>query len=178
MIHGRAEIAAGVVRTVVLALAVAFGSITCAKGQAPPAGADRDALPSWRDGAAKRSITEFVSRVAEGGSDHVPPSDRIAVFDNDGTLWSEQPLYFQFLFALDRVRAMAPEHPEWRNREPFASILRGDTEGALAGGEHAIAEIVVATHAGMTTEAFDAAAREWLATAKHPTKGRPYTEMV
>jgi len=179
MNRGRTGIAGSDVRAVVLILAVALGSITCAKRDAAPSEVARDELPSWRDGAAKRSIEEFVSRVtAEGGADHVTPSERIAVFDNDGTLWAEQPLYFQLLFALDRVRAMAPEHPEWKGKEPFASILRGDTEGALAGGEHAIATIVAATHAGMTTEAFDAAARDWLATAKHPTTGSLYTEMV
>ena len=179
MSRGRARFTASGMRTVVLVVAVALGSITCAKGSAPPTTTTRDELPSWRDGATKRSIVEFVSRVTkEGGADHVPPPERIAVFDHDGTLWAEQPLYFQLLFALDRVRAMATEHPEWKTKEPFASLLRGDMEGALAGGEHAIMAIVAATHAGMTTEAFDAAVRDWLETAKHPTTGRPYTEMV
>ena len=108
----------------------------------------------------------------------VPPAERIAVFDNDGTLWGEQPLYVQLAFALDRVKALAPAHPEWKDREPFASLLKGDVKGALAGGEHAIAEIVMATHAGMTTDGFDAIVRDWIATARHPKTGRPYTEMV
>ena len=141
--------------------------------------AAEDALPSWKDGAAKRSITEFVSKVTkEGGPDFVPPSERIAVFDNDGTLWAEQPMYFQFLFAVDRVRAMAPSHPEWKEMEPFASILKGDMKSALAGGEHALLEILAATHAGLTTDEFEGVAREWLASAKHPVKGKLYIELV
>lgn len=138
-----------------------------------------DALPSWNDAPAKASIVAFVERVTrEGSPDFIPPAERIAVFDNDGTLWSEQPMYFQLLFAIDRVRAMAAEHPEWQGTEPFASLLKGDVKAALAGGEAAIAQIVAATHAGVTTEEFDAAVRQWLRTARHPTTGRPYTEMV
>jgi phosphoserine phosphatase len=136
-------------------------------------------LSSWRDGGAKRAVTEFVSKVTkDGGPEFVPPSERIAVFDNDGTLWAEQPLYFQFLFAIDRVRAMAPEHPEWNEKEPFASLVRGDTKGALSGGEKAAVEILAATHAGMTTDEFEKAAKDWLASAKHPKTGHLYTEMV
>jgi phosphoserine phosphatase len=114
----------------------------------------------------------------QGSPDFVPPAERIATFDNDGTLWAEQPLYFQLLFAIDRVKALAPQHPEWKDKEPYASLLKGDVKAALAGGEHAILEIVMATHAGMTSEEFETVAKEWLATAKHPTTGRPYTEMV
>jgi phosphoglycolate phosphatase-like HAD superfamily hydrolase len=137
------------------------------------------ALPSWNDGAARDAIVGFVDKVTKKGSpDFIPPAERIAVFDNDGTLWAEQPMYFQLLFALDRVKALAPQHPEWKEQEPFASLLRGDVNGALAGGEHAIAEIVMATHAGMTTEEFEQVVREWIATSRHPTTGRPYTEMV
>ena len=110
--------------------------------------------------------------------DFLPPAERIAVFDNDGTLWAEQPMYVQLAFALDRVKALAPAHPEWKTQEPFASLLKGDVKGALAGGEHAIVEIVMATHAGMTTDEFEATVRDWLTTAKHPKTGRPYTEMV
>jgi phosphoglycolate phosphatase-like HAD superfamily hydrolase len=138
-----------------------------------------DPLPSWNDGTAKRAIVAFIGKVTtNGGPDFVPPAERVATFDNDGTLWAEQPLYFQFLFAIDRVKALAPRHPEWKEKEPFASLLKGDVQAALAGGEHAIVEIVTATHAGMTTEEFDKIAKEWLATAKHPKTGRLYTEMV
>jgi hypothetical protein len=103
-----------------------------------------DPLSSWNEGATKKSITDFVAKVTnEGSPDFVPPAERIAVFDNDGTLWAEQPMYFQLLFAIDRVKALAPQHPEWKDKEPFASLLKGDAKGALAGGEHAILEIVI-----------------------------------
>jgi hypothetical protein len=108
----------------------------------------------------------------------VAPGERIAVFDNDGTLWAEQPMYFQLFFALDRVKALAPQHPEWKNKEPFASLLKGDVKGALAGGEHAILEIVMATHAGMTTDEFAKLVGDWAATATHPTTNRRFIEMV
>ncbi len=138
-----------------------------------------DPLPSWNDGATKAAITSFVERVTnEGGVDYVPPAERIATFDNDGCLWAEQPIYFQALFAFDRVKALAPKHPEWRDRESFASILRGDTAAVLAGGEKALLEVVMATHAGMTTAEFEAVVADWMATARHPTTGRPYDEMV
>ena len=114
----------------------------------------------------------------EGTAGYVPPAERIAVFDNDGTLWSEQPVYVQLAFALDRVKALAPQHPEWQTQEPFASLLKGDLDGALAGGEKAIAQIIMATHAGTTTEEFATIVKEWLATARHPVTGRPYTGMV
>ena len=139
----------------------------------------KDPLPSWNDGAAKKSITDFVAKVTtEGSSDLVSPEERIATFDNDGTLWCEQPLYFQLLFALDRVKALAPQHPEWRTKEPFASLLKGDVKGALAGGEHAMLEIIMVTHAGMTTAEFEQIVKDWIATAKHPKFKRPYTECV
>lgn len=138
-----------------------------------------DPLPSWNDGTAKSSIVSFVeATTTEGSPDFVPAAERIATFDNDGTLWAEQPLYFQFLFALDRVKALAPEHPEWKDKEPFASLLKGETKAALAGGEKAVLEIVMATHAGITTEEFEGVVRDWLATARHPTTRRPYTQMV
>ena len=130
-------------------------------------------------GKTKQSILTFVSKVTQKDSpDFVPPAERIATFDNDGCLWAEQPMYFQLLFALDRVKALAPQHPEWKSKEPFASLLKGDVKGALAGGEHAIFEIVMTTHAGMTTEEFEKIVKDWIATAKHPTTKRPYTEMV
>ena len=113
-------------------------------------------LPSWNDGPTKQSIVDFVARVTkEGSPDFVPPAERIATFDNDGCLWAEQPMYFQFLFAIDRVKALAPQHPEWKEKEPFASLLKGDMKSALAGGEKALLEIIMATHAGMTTDEFE-----------------------
>jgi phosphoglycolate phosphatase-like HAD superfamily hydrolase len=114
----------------------------------------------------------------EGSPDFVPPSERIAVFDNDGCLWSEQPLYFQAIFIFDRIKALAPQHPEWKEKEPFSSVLKGDTKAALAGGEHALLEMAMATHAGMTTEEFEKSVTDWLATARHPQTGKLYTEMV
>lgn len=138
-----------------------------------------DPLPSWNDTGTKQSIIAFVEKVTrEGTPDFVPPAERIAVFDNDGTLWAEQPMYFQLFFALDRIKALAPQHPEWEEKEPFASLLKGDVKAALAGGEHALAQIVMATHAGLTTEAFEKVVTDWIATAKHPTTKRRYTEMV
>ena len=138
-----------------------------------------DRLISWNDGAARQSLVEFISKVTEQGSpDYVPPLERIAVFDNDGTLWVEQPMYVQAFFVLDRIRALAPQHPEWRATEPFAAALKGDLNSALAGGESAIVELVMATHAGMTTEEFEQIAADWIATARHPGTGRLYTEMV
>ena len=138
-----------------------------------------DHLRSWNDGPAKQAIIEFVKATTDKGSPKfVRPEDRIATFDNDGTLWAEQPMYFQMLFALDRVKALAPEHPDWKDQEPFASLLKDDVKGALAGGERAIMEIVMATHAGMTTEEFTQTVKDWIATAKHPKTGRLYTEMV
>ena len=138
-----------------------------------------DPLPSWNDTAPKRAIVEFVGRVTKVGSaDFVPAPERIAVFDNDGTLWSEQPMYFQLAFVADRVKALAPQHPEWTTEEPFASLLKGDMKGVAASGEKGIAAIMAATHAGMTTDEFNTVVGDWIATAKHPTTGRPYTSMV
>jgi len=138
-----------------------------------------DALPSWNEGPAKAAIVRFVDATARAGSpEFVAPAQRIAVFDNDGTLWAEQPMYFQLLFVLDRVKALAPQHPEWQTREPFASILKGDVRAALAGGERALGELMIATHAGTTTEEFARIVGDWIATSKHPVTGRPYTEMV
>jgi phosphoserine phosphatase len=145
---------------------------------APAAGA-ADPLPSWQDGKAKQAIVGFVTTVTRRGtSGFVPPAERIATFDNDGTLWTEQPMYFQLAFALDRVKALAPQHPEWKDKETFASLLKGDLAGALAGGERAFLEIVMATHAGMTSEEFSAIVSEWVRTARHPKTKRLYTEMV
>jgi phosphoglycolate phosphatase-like HAD superfamily hydrolase len=140
--------------------------------------AAQDPLPSWNDDAPKTAITSFVAKVTTAGDDFVPPAERIAVFDNDGTLWSEQPMYFQAFFIFDRIKALAPQHPEWKDKEPFASVLKGDVKAALAGGEHALLEMAMATHAGMTTEEFDKIVRDWIATARHPKTGKLYTEMV
>ncbi len=138
-----------------------------------------DPLPSWNEGQTKRSIMNFVTRVSTKGSpDFVPAEERIATFDNDGTLWAEQPMYFQLFFAIDRVKELAPAHPEWETTEPFASLLKGELESALAGGMKSVGEIVMATHAGMTTEQFETIVKSWIATAKHPITQRPYTEMV
>ena len=138
-----------------------------------------DPLPSWNDGPTKQAIISFVEKVTkEGSPDFVPPAERIATFDNDGTLWCEQPLPVQLYFALDRVKALAPQHPEWKTKEPFASLLKGDLKTALAGGDRALLELVMATHAGMTTVEFEQIVKDWIATAKHPKTGKLYTEMV
>jgi phosphoglycolate phosphatase-like HAD superfamily hydrolase len=141
--------------------------------------AQSDPLPSWNDGAVKASITGFVARVTEdGGPDFVAPERRIAVFDNDGTLWSEQPIYFQFQFALDRIKAVAPEHPEWKDTEPYKSALAGDVQGLMAAGEKGLVEILEVTHAGMTTDEFSKTVADWLETARHPRFDRPYDQLV
>jgi phosphoglycolate phosphatase-like HAD superfamily hydrolase len=138
-----------------------------------------DPLPSWNDGPARRGVVAFVEGATRaGGPGYVAPAERIAVFDNDGTLWSEQPMYFQAFFIFDRIKALGPQHPEWKQQEPFASVLRGDLKSALAGGERALLELAMATHAGTTTEEFDTIVGDWIATAKHPKTGRLYTEMV
>ena len=142
-----------------------------------PAGANP--LPSWNDSAARSAIIEFVTTVTkEGGSDFVPPVDRVAVFDNDGTLWAEQPLYFQGLFVLDRIRALEPQHPEWRDNPLFAAAIENDLKTLVAGGLPGLVELVMATHAGMTTEEFERTVKEWLDTARHPKFERPYTDLV
>lgn len=159
-----------------IALAITFITAGALYGQVPSAG---DPLPSWNDGATKSAIIRFVQRVSsEGSRDFVPVAERIATFDNDGTLWSEQPIYFQLFFVLDRVKALAPQHPEWKEQEPFASVLRGDFKTAAAGGEKAIVELVMATHSGMTTEEFEKIVTDWITTAKHPKTGKLFSEMV
>jgi phosphoserine phosphatase len=148
---------------------------------APVSGASpaQDPLPSWNDGNAKRSIVAFVEKVTTPGSpDFIPVPERIATFDNDGTLWSEQPAPVQVYFALDRVRALATQHPEWKTEEPFASLLKGDYRAALAGGEPAILRVLMATHAGTTTAEFEQIVKDWIATAKHPVTGKHFTDMV
>ncbi|MDG1581562.1 HAD family hydrolase [Pseudomonas sp. GOM6] len=138
-----------------------------------------DTLPSWKDGPSKQAITQFVATVTEEGSkDYVAPAERIAVFDNDGTLWSEQPMYFQVLFAFDEVKRLAPEHPEWKTTQPFQALLEGDKETLAASGMDGLMKIVGATHTGISTKEFSARAEAWLAKAKHPKSGKPFTEMV
>jgi len=156
-------------------IAVLLASCTSVVG-APPAS---DPLPSWNDGSAKTAIVAFVDKVTKPGSPNfVPVPERIAVFDNDGTLWCEQPLPVQLYFALDRVKALAPRHPEWKEKEPFASVLKGDLKAALAGGDHALLELMMVTHAGMTTVEFERIVREWIATAKHPKTGKRFLDMT
>ena len=136
-------------------------------------------LPSWQEGSSKSAIIKFVSSTTDPHSkSYVPAEQRIAVFDNDGTLWSEYPLYFQAFFIFDRINALAPKHPEWKTEEPFASILKGDTKKALAGGEEALLKMMAATHAGMTDSEFTALVKDWIATARHPATGKRYTDMV
>ncbi len=136
-------------------------------------------LPAWNDGVAKQAIIDFVKRVTTDGSpDFVPPAERIAVFDNDGTLWAEQPFYFQGLFVFERIRALAPQHPEWREAQPFKAVLENDMKSLAASGMQGLIELVVATHAGMTTEEFERTVKDWLATARHPRFNRLYTDLV
>lgn len=136
-------------------------------------------LPSWKDTGPKKAIIAFVESVTRKDSKtFVPVHERIAVFDNDGTLWSEQPMYFQAFFIFDRIKALAPEHPEWKDKEPFASLLKGDLKAVAASGEKGIAELLVATHTGMTTEEFSKTVSDWIATAKNPKTGKPLTEMI
>ena len=159
-------------RTLTAALLLALGLVAPAAPAAEP-------LPSWNDGAAKARIVAFVQGVTDPRSrSYVPPAERIAVFDNDGTLWSEQPAYFQLAFAIDRVKALAPQHPEWKTKQPFQGVLEGDLKAVAATGERGLMELVMATHAGSTTEEFAASVRQWVKTARHPTLKRPYTELV
>ncbi|HKQ98306.1 MAG TPA: HAD family hydrolase [Candidatus Polarisedimenticolia bacterium] len=154
---------------------VAFGGLMAAR----PALAADDPLPSWNDGGAKKAITTFVAgAVREGAATFVPPAERIAVFDNDGTLWAEQPIYFQLAFAFDRVKALAPQHPEWKTKEPFKSVLAGNLKGALAGGERAAVALVMVAHSGISTDEFAKVVAGWVATAKHPRFKQPYTACV
>lgn len=143
------------------------------------AAAPADPLPSWNDTATKKAIVAFVEEVTRPGSPgFVPVAERIATFDNDGTLWPEQPLYFPEAFLYDRIRALAPQHPEWRDKQPFKAVLAGDLQTIYAGGNQALLELVYATHAGCTTEEFAQTVTDWTATAKHPQTGRLYTEMA
>lgn len=138
-----------------------------------------DPLPSWNEGTSKQSIIDFVTKTTrEGSADFVPIADRIACLDNDGTLWTEKPLPFQLYFVLDRIKVMAPEHPEWKNKQPYKALLEGDLKTAMAGGENALLEILMTTHAGITTDEFDKNVRNWITTATHPETGKHYNEMI
>ncbi|MFO0952121.1 MAG: haloacid dehalogenase-like hydrolase [Isosphaeraceae bacterium] len=138
-----------------------------------------DPLPSWNEGPARQAILSFVARVTkEGSPEFVRPEDRIAVFDNDGTLWCEQPVYVQAVFVRDRVRALAPEHPEWKESQPFKAVLEGDRKALAGMGERGLVDLVLATHAGMTAEDFTGLVRDWVATARHPRFDRLYTRRV
>ena len=146
---------------------------------AVPLARAQDPLPSWNDGHAKSRIVAFVAAVTDpAGKDFVPPAERIAVFDNDGTLWSEQPVYVQLAFAVDRVKALAPQHPQWKTQQPFQGVLEGDLKAAAAAGEKGLLQMLMATHAGMTSDEFAPIVTDWLATARHPRFGRGYTELV
>jgi len=143
------------------------------------AAAPATALPSWNDGAARQSILSFVAAVTrEGSPDFVPLPQRIATFDNDGTLWVEQPMYTQLVFALDRVKALAPMHPEWKDKQPFKAALEGDLKALVGSGERGLLQLITVTHAGMTTEEFETIVKDWLAKARHPRFNRPYTDLV
>lgn len=164
--HGLTHFASGLLVAAVLVLA-------------PLVAAAQQVLPSWNDGAAKQAIVEFVEGVTqEGGPKFVPVEDRIAVFDNDGTLWTEQPMYFQLAFILDRVKAMAPQHPEWKENEPFKSVLAGDLKGVAASGEKGLVELAMETHGNMTSEEFNTIVKDWFAAARHPKFNRPYSELT
>ncbi len=159
------------IRNLIVPLAIILVGLTTVFAQDP--------LPSWNDTAPKKAIVAFVEKVTkEGSPDFVPVTERIATFDNDGTLWSEQPMYFQLAFTLDRVKALAPKHPEWKTKGPFASLLKGDVKAAVASGEQGLMEMLAATHTGMTTEEFSKIVTDWISTAKHPKTGKLYTEMV
>lgn len=161
----------------------AAATVSVVIGTALPASkraqADTDLLPSWNEGSSKKAITDFVARVTRPGSaDFVSPDDRIATFDNDGTLWAEHPMYTQMAFALDRVKALAPLHPEWKDTQPFKAVLDGDMKTLAASGEHGMAVLVMVTHAGMTTEEFKRIVLNWFATARDPKFKRAYTELA
>jgi haloacid dehalogenase-like hydrolase len=144
-----------------------------------PARAQGDLLPSWNDGPSKKAITGFVAKVThEGSPDFVPAPQRIATFDNDGTLWCEQPMYVQLAFALDRVKALSNQHPEWKDKQPFKAVLDNDIAALAQSGEKGVVELVMATHAGMSTEEFAKIAGDWIKTARHPKFNRPYTDLV
>jgi phosphoglycolate phosphatase-like HAD superfamily hydrolase len=138
-----------------------------------------DPLPSWNNGSAKQAVIDFVAKVTkEGGTDFVPLAERIATFDNDGTLWCEYPIPVQLAFALDRVKALAPKHPDWKEKQPFKAIIEDDMKSVMAAGERGLLEVMMVSHAGMTADEFEVIVKDWIATAKHPRFKRPYTELA
>jgi phosphoglycolate phosphatase-like HAD superfamily hydrolase len=143
------------------------------------ASAQADPLPSWNEGPTKQAITNFVARVStEGHADFVPVEQRIATFDNDGTLWAEQPVYFQVAFAFHRIKAMAADHPEWKDKQPYKAVIEGDMQTLSAAGEKSLLAVIAETHTGMTTDAFTTSVEEWISTARHPRFDRPYTDLA
>jgi phosphoserine phosphatase len=136
-------------------------------------------LPSWSEGPSKQAVISFIEKTTtQGSADYIPVAERIAVFDNDGTLWSEQPIYVQIAFTFDRIKALAPQHPAWKTTQPFKAVLEDDLKGVLATGHKGLFELIAATHAGVDTETFRSTVEQWLKTARHPKTGRPYTEMI
>jgi phosphoglycolate phosphatase-like HAD superfamily hydrolase len=168
-----------IVKVLTLGVLMTTALANFARAADPAKAAKADPLASWNEGSAKKAVVDFVAKATKKGSpDFMPAAERIAVFDNDGTLWAEKPMPFQAFFTLDRVKALAPQHPEWQTQEPFASLLKGDMKAALAGGERAVVQLLMATHAGMTTDEFAKIVKDWIATAKHPKTGQLFTEMV
>ena len=160
-------------------LSVCFLLVFIGLSGSPLSGAELDSLPSWNDGPSKKSIVDFVERVTrESGPDYVAPADRIATFDHDGTLWAEQPMYFQIMFAMDRVRALAPKHPDWKTKQPFKTVLDRDIKALAALGETGFLKIMAVTHTGITAEDFSKIVADWITTARHPRFNRLYTELV
>lgn len=159
------------IRNLIAGICVLFLSATAALAD--------DSLPSWNDGPSKQAIISFVEAVTSPSNpDYIPLSERIAVFDNDGTLWSEQPAYFQLFFAIDRIKELAPSHPEWKTQQPYQAVLEGDMKALMQSGEKGLFELVMATHAGMTTDEFADVVQKWIKTAEHPTLHKPFTKLV
>jgi len=165
-------------RLITILLAIVF-LYSCTQPQEQKETIQTDPLPSWNEGNTKQAIIDYVMEVTNKESENfIPVSERIATFDNDGNLWSEQPLYFQFSFAIDRIKASASEHPEWKNLQPYKAVLEGDKEELLKQGMHGLLELVMASHAGMTTAEFEVIVKEWLSSARHPRFDRPFTDLV
>ncbi len=159
-------------RTLTLAAIALFSYQTIAASTADP-------LPSWNDTATKKNIIQYVEQATNPDSKQfIPVTERIATFDNDGTLWGEKPVYFQLYYAIDQIKANADKHPEWKTKEPFASVLKGDMEGVKKSGVKGILELVNATHSGMNTEEFEASVKSWIKTARHPITQRPFNKMI
>ena len=167
MLFGLSKRYLGIVFFLIMSLGVLAGAVLA------------DPLPSWNDGPAKQAVMEFVRTVTDKASpNYVPPEERVATFDNDGTLWSEQPTYFQFFFVFDRVKTLAPQHPEWKERQPFKAVLENDMKALAASGEKGLMELAITTQTGMTSEEFEKIIKEWIGTAKHPRFNRPFTDLV